>query len=209
MARATLAHRPHRPAGQPVAAPPLLQRVVGRPPAAPCREAHVAGGGIDLRRAHEGAGEQPGDGRAMRVVGAQGGERGANVPDHVRDAGNALDSGDVGATDLVTDPGMKEEMPGGRSRKGPSAAREKVAVAEAHEQRSEKMLRFSAEHCSGTPASVFRGTMWWQRGHHLQSSAEFNKIQFKYVSAWNSVFSTDFIAFGTQVSCKRAFCLPF
>ncbi len=148
-----------------MAAPPLLQRAVGRPPAAPCREAHVAGGGIDLRRAHEGAGEQPGDDRAMRVVGAQGGERGAKrVPDHVRDAGNALDSGDVGATDLVTDPEMKEEMPGGRSRKGPSAAREKVAVAEAHEQRSEKMLRFSAEHCSGTPASVFRGTMWWQRG---------------------------------------------
>ena len=173
VARTTVAHRPHRPAGQPVAAPPLLQRAVGRPPAAPCREAHVAGGGIDLRRAHEGAGEQPGDGRAMRVVGAQGGERGAKrVPDHVRDAGSALDSGDVGATDLVTDPEMKEELPGGRSRKGPSAAREKVAVVEAHEQSSEKMLRFSAEHCGGTPASVFRGTTYGQRGDRARLAAE-------------------------------------
>ena len=43
----------------------------------------------------------------------------------------------------------------------------------------------------------------------IPSSAEFNKIQSKYVRAWNSVFSTDFIAFGTQVSCKRAFYLPF
>ena len=166
MARATLAHRPHRPAGQPVAAPPLLQRAVGRPPAAPCREAHVAGGGIDLQRAHEGAGEQPGDDRAMRVVGAQGGESGAKrVPGHVHDAGSALDSGDVGATDLVTDPEMKEELPGGRSRKGPSAAREKVAVVEAHEQSSEKMLRFSAEHRGGTPASVFRGIRIGVRGY--------------------------------------------
>ena len=39
-----------------MAAPPLLQRAVGRPPAAPCREAHVAGGGIDLRRQYEASG---------------------------------------------------------------------------------------------------------------------------------------------------------
>ena len=53
VARATLAHRPHRPAGQPVAAPPLLQRAVGRPPAAVSGSA-CCGRRHDLRRAHEG-----------------------------------------------------------------------------------------------------------------------------------------------------------
>ena len=42
-----------------------------------------------------------------------------------------------------------------------------------------------------------------------QPGAEFNKIQTKFVRGWNSLLSTDFIAFGTQVSCERAFYLPF
>ena len=47
------------------------------------------------------------------------------------------------------------------------------------------------------------------RAGAVPSSAEFNKIQTKFVRGWNSLFSTDFIAFGTQVSCERAFYLPF
>ena len=57
----------------------------------------------------------------------------------------------------------------------------------------------------GAPALCrcrYHGTM-------VPGGAEFNIFQTKFVRGWNSLFSTDFIAFGTQVSCERAFYLPF